>query len=99
MSKVTDVEVTAFCECFLILYSIGRCDRACAITCNSDGVHKFVHDGVTAKGMAMVVEENIRCWPHDPFGNRVNTLVHEFGHLIHQKGFTQQESDQVCGLY
>ena len=76
---------------------LGRCDGNCAITCGPGGKHKYgsLKYGMTYARISATVEESIRCWPGDPFHNDSNTFVHEFAHLVHMAGFSNDEKDQV----
>ena len=69
---------------FIICYFkhfVDKCDGSCKHTCTFDG-RKYDSIAGLTNTRAVVLEDNVLCNSHDPYGHKENILVHEFAHLV-----------------
>ncbi|KAK3108338.1 hypothetical protein FSP39_005825, partial [Pinctada imbricata] len=59
----------------------GICTGSCRHTCTGDG-RKYSELAGIANSRAVVLDDNLLCNSHDPYGHKENILVHEFGHVV-----------------
>ncbi|XP_076093003.1 uncharacterized protein LOC143064224 [Mytilus galloprovincialis] len=74
-----------------------KCDGSCKHTCTFDG-RKYDSIAGLTNTRAVVLEDNVLCNSHDPYGHKENILVHEFAHLV-DKYMPKVDRDRLRYVY